>query len=191
MEFCLVFVRKSSSENPDYSLLGLNGVDNLKILSDYKLRSGQPIVCVISNHKILGLYCVGMNGSLNQFYGSSDFLINAETLSDMTFKYVKNYNTIKYILLSCFKVLSSDEILNHINILKDVEEKIISNLILSEVTWDNLKRNISKEIRKTNLQSSTITRLLAGLNKCAVPNKAQMMKKIDIDLDGYDIKIIS
>jgi hypothetical protein len=76
MEFCLVFVRKSSSENPDYSLLGLNSVDNLKILSDYKLRSGQPIVCVISSHKILGLYCVGMNGSLNQFYGSSDFLIN-------------------------------------------------------------------------------------------------------------------
>lgn len=191
MELFLVFIRKSLSENPEYSLLGLNDIDNLTILSEYKLRSGQPILCVISNHKIIGLYCVGINGSLNQFYGSSDYLLNAESIVDLTFKYVRNYNTIKYLLLGCIKALSSDEILSYINILKDVEEKIISNLILSEMTWENLKRNISKEIRKTNLQSSTITRLLSGLNKCAAPNKAQMMKKIDIDLDGYDITIIS
>jgi len=162
MEFFLVFIRKSLSENPEYSLLGLNDIDNLKILTEYKLRSGQPILCVISEHKIIGLYCVGMNGSLNQFYGASDYLLNAENLIDLTFKYVKNFNTIKYLLLGCIKALSSDEILSYINVLKDVEEKIISNLILSEITWDNL-----------------------------TPNKAQMMKKIDIDLDGYDIKIIS
>ena len=49
----LTFIRKTLSEKSEYNLLGLNEIENLSVLYDFNLTSGQPIVCCISNKKII------------------------------------------------------------------------------------------------------------------------------------------
>ena len=51
----LTFIRKTLSEKSEYNLLGLNEIENLDVLGDFNLSSGQPIVCCISNKKIISL----------------------------------------------------------------------------------------------------------------------------------------
>ena len=49
----LTFIRKTLPEKSEFNLLGLSEIENLSILSDFNLSSGQPIVCCISNKKII------------------------------------------------------------------------------------------------------------------------------------------
>jgi hypothetical protein len=85
--------------------------------------------------------------------------------------------------------MSPDEIIENFNKLSSLEEKCISNLISSEVNWQIIKRNLSKEVRKSDLNVHLKSRLLSSFNKLMQLNKTYLNKKIDIDLDGYEIKI--
>jgi hypothetical protein len=158
-------------------------------LCDYKLISGQPIICCVSNKKIVSLYKISLNGELNQIFGTIDHLMNIEIINDISSKYIKNYNAIKYFLNYSFKSMSPDEIIENFNKLSSLEEKCISNLISSEVNWQIIKRNLSKEVRKSDLNVHLKSRLLSSFNKLMQLNKTYLNKKIDIDLDGYEIKI--
>jgi hypothetical protein len=185
----LTFIRKSSSEKTEYNLLGLNAIENLDILCDFKLFSGQPIVCCISSKRIISVYKISSNGELNQIFGTIDHLMNIETINDISLKYIKNYNAIKHFLNYSFKCMSPDEIIENFNKLSNLEEKCISNLISSEVNWQIIKRNLSKEVRKSDLNIHVKSRILSSFNKLMQLNKTYLNKKIDVDLDGYDVKI--
>ena len=177
-------------EKSEYNLLGLSEIENLSILSDFNLSSGQPIVCCISNKKIIGLYKLGSSGDINQIFGTIDHLMNIDTIKDLSSKYVKNYNAIKHFMIYGFKCMSPDEIIENYKKLIILEDKCISNLISSEVNWHIIKRNLSKEVRRSDLNIHLKSRLLSSFNKLMQLNKNYLNKKIDIDLDGYEIKIV-
>jgi hypothetical protein len=86
--------------------------------------------------------------------------------------------------------MSPDEIIENYKKLIILEDKCISNLISSEVNWHIIKRNLSKEVRRSDLNIHLKSRLLSSFNKLMQLNKNYLNKKIDIDLDGYEIKII-
>jgi len=186
----LTFIRKTLSEKSEYNLLGLNEIENLDVLGDFDLSSGQPIVCCISNKKIISLYKLSSSGDINQIFGIIDHLMNVETIKDLSLKYVKNYNAIKHFVMYGFKCMSPDEIIENYNKLLLLEEKCISNLICSEVNWHTIKRNLSKEVRKSDLNIHLKSRILSSFNKLMQLNKNYLNKKIDIDLDGYEIRIV-
>jgi len=186
----LTFIRKTLPEKSEYNLLGLSEIENLSILSDFNLSSGQPIVCCISNKKIIGLYKLGSSGDINQIFGTIDHLMNIDTIKDLSSKYVKNYNAIKHFMIYGFKCMSPDEIIENYKKLIILEDKCISNLISSEVNWHIIKRNLSKEVRRSDLNIHLKSRLLSSFNKLMQLNKNYLNKKIDIDLDGYEIKIV-
>jgi hypothetical protein len=186
----LTFIRKTLPEKSEYNLLGLSEIENLSILTDFNLSSGQPIVCCISNKKIIGLYKLGSSGDINQIFGTIDHLMNIDTIKDLSSKYVKNYNAIKHFMIYGFKCMSPDEIIENYKKLIILEDKCISNLISSEVNWHIIKRNLSKEVRRSDLNIHLKSRLLSSFNKLMQLNKNYLNKKIDIDLDGYEIKIV-
>jgi hypothetical protein len=186
----LTFIRKTLPEKSEYNLLGLSEIENLSILTDFNLSSGQPIVCCISNKKIIGLYKLGSSGDINQIFGTIDHLMNIDTIKDLSSKYVKNYNAIKHFMMYGFKCMSPDEIIENYKKLIILEDKCISNLISSEVNWHIIKRNLSKEVRRSDLNIHLKSRLLSSFNKLMQLNKNYLNKKIDIDLDGYEIKIV-
>ncbi len=78
----LTFIRKTLPEKSEYNLLGLSEIENLSILSDFNLSSGQPIVCCISNKKIISLYKLSSSGDINQIFGTIDHLMNVDTIKD-------------------------------------------------------------------------------------------------------------
>lgn len=186
----LTFIRKTLPEKSEYNLLGLSEIENLNILSDFNLSSGQPIVCCISNKKIISLYKLSSSGDINQIFGTIDHLMNVDTIKDLSSKYVKNYNAIKHFMMYGFKCMSPDEIIENYKKLLILEDKCISNLISSEVNWHIIKRNLSKEVRRSDLNIHLKSRLLSSFNKLMQLNKNYLNKKIDIDLDGYEIKIV-
>ncbi len=186
----LTFIRKTLPEKSEYSLLGLSEIENLNILADFNLSSGQPIVCCISNKKIISLYKLSSSGDINQIFGTIDHLMNVDTIKDLSSKYVKNYNAIKHFMMYGFKCMSPDEIIENYKKLIILEDKCISNLISSEVNWHIIKRNLSKEVRRSDLNIHLKSRLLSSFNKLMQLNKNYLNKKIDIDLDGYEIKIV-
>jgi hypothetical protein len=186
----LTFIRKTLPEKSEYNLLGLSEIENLNILSDFNLSSGQPIVCCISNKKIISLYKLSSSGGINQIFGTIDHLMNVDTIKDLSSKYVKNYNAIKHFMMYGFKCMSPDEIIENYKKLIILEDKCISNLISSEVNWHIIKRNLSKEVRRSDLNIHLKSRLLSSFNKLMQLNKNYLNKKIDIDLDGYEIKIV-
>ncbi len=186
----LTFIRKTLPEKSEYSLLGLSEIENLNILADFNLSSGQSIVCCISNKKIISLYKLSSSGDINQIFGTIDHLMNVDTIKDLSSKYVKNYNAIKHFMMYGFKCMSPDEIIENYKKLIILEDKCISNLISSEVNWHIIKRNLSKEVRRSDLNIHLKSRLLSSFNKLMQLNKNYLNKKIDIDLDGYEIKII-
>ena len=187
----LVFVRKSNSNIPDFSLLGLNNIENIEILKPYKFASGQPILAALIKDKIVGIYLVGSSGKINQINGNIDYLNEVDCIYDLTGKYLKNFNTLGYLLLSSFKALSPDEIITFNNELKNLEEKTFSNYLANELPFDILKRHISKDIRKTTLTPILKSKMLSSLTKATTPMRNVYAKKIDIDLEDYEVKIIT
>ncbi len=185
----LTFIRKTISDKIEYTILGLNAIENLDVLADFKLISGQPIICCISNKKIVSLYKISSGGEINQIFGTTDHLMNIETIIDLSLKYIKNYNSIKHFLNYSFKSMSPDEIIENFNKLSSLEEKCVSNLITSESNWQIIKRNLSKEVRKSDLNMHLKSRILSSFNRIMQQNKTYLNKKIDVDLEGYDIKI--
>ena len=187
----LVFVRKSNSNIPDFSLLGLNNISNIEILKSHKFVSAQPLLVAILKDKIVAIYLVSSCGKINQIYGTVDCLNEADEVFDLTGKYLKTYNTINYLLLYAFKALSPEEIITFKKELNILEEKIFSNYLSNDIPFDVIKRHISKDIRKTNLTAILKSKMLSNLTKTSMPMKNIWNKKIDIDLEDYEIKIIN
>jgi len=187
----LVFVRKSNSNIPDFYLLGLNNVSNLEILKSHKFASAQPLLVALLKDKIVAIYLVSSCGKINQIHGTIDCLNEAEEVYDLTGKYLKTYNTINYLLLNAFKALSPEEIITFKKELNILEEKIFSNYVSNDIPFDVIKRHISKDIRKTNLTAILKSKMLSNLTKSSMPMKNIWNKKIDIDLEDYEIKIIN
>ncbi len=187
----LVFVRKSNSNIPDFSLLGLNNISNIEILKSHKFVSAQPLLVAILKDKIVAIYLVSSCGKINQIYGTVDCLNEADEVYDLTGKYLKTCNTINYLLLNAFKALSPEEIITFKKELNILEEKIFSNYLSNDIPFDIIKRHISKDIRKTNLTAILKSKMLSNLTKTSMPMKNIWNKKIDIDLEDYEIKIIT
>ncbi len=185
----LVFIRKSNSNIPDFSLLGLNNISNIEILKSYKFASAQPILVAMLKDKIVGIYIVSSCGKLNQIFGTVDYLNESEEIFDLTDKYLRTYNTLNHLLLGSFKALSPEEIITFKSELKALEEKIFSNYLPNDIPFEVLKRHISKDIRKTNLTAILKSKMLSNLTKTPMPMKNIWNKKIDIDLEDYEIKI--
>jgi hypothetical protein len=187
----LVFIRKSNSNIPDFSLLGLNNISNIEILKTYNFASAQPILVAISKEKISAIYIVSSCGKLNQIFGTIDYLNESEKIFDLTGKYLKTYNTIHHLLLNAFKALSPEEIITFKSELNNLEEKIFSNYVPNDIPFEILKRHISRDIRKTNLTAILKSKMLSILSKISLPMKNIWNKKIDIDLEDYEVKIIT
>jgi hypothetical protein len=191
IKISLVFVRKSNSNIPDFSLLGLNNISNIEILKSHKFGSAQPLLVSILKDKIVAIYLISSFGKLNQIFGTVDCLNEVEEIYDLTGKYLKTYNTINYLLLNIFKALSPEEIITFKKELNILEEKIFSNYLSNDIPFEIIKRHISKDIRKTNLTAILKSKMLSNLTKLSIPMKNIWNKKIDIDLEDYEIKIVN
>jgi hypothetical protein len=187
----LVFVRKSNSTIPDFSLLGLNNISNIEILKSHKLVSSQPILVALLKDKIVAIYLVSSIGKINQIHGTVDYLNETEEIFDLTGKFLKSYNTISHLLLNTFKSLSPEEIITFKNYLNALEEKIFSNYFSNDIPFEIIKRHISRDIRKTTLTTILKSKMLSSLTKTSMPMKNIWNKKIDLDLEDYEIKIQS
>jgi hypothetical protein len=187
----LVFVRKSNSTIPDFSLLGLNNILNIEILKSHKLVSSQPILVALLKDKIVAIYLVSSIGKINQIHGTVDYLNETEEIFDLTGKFLKSYNTISHLLLNTFKSLSPEEIITFKNYLNALEEKIFSNYFSNDIPFEIIKRHISRDIRKTTLTNILKSKMLSSLTKTSMPMKNIWNKKIDLDLEDYEIKIQS
>ena len=185
----LVFIRKSNSNIPDFSLLGLNNISNIEILKSHKFVSAQPILVAMLKDKIVGIYLVSSCGKINQVYGTVDYLNETDEIFDLTDKNLKTYNTIHHLLLNSYKSLSPEEIITFKSELKNLEEKIFSNCLSNDIPFEVLKRHISRDIRKTNLTAILKSKMLSNLTKTSMPMKNIWNKKIDLDLEDYEIKI--
>jgi hypothetical protein len=185
----LVFIRKSNSNIPDFSLLGLNNISNIEILKSHKFVSAQPILVAMLKDKIVGIYLVSSCGKINQVYGTVDYLNETDEIFDLTGKNLKTYNTIHHLLLNSYKSLSPEEIITFKSELKNLEEKIFSNYLSNDIPFEVLKRHISRDIRKTNLTAILKSKMLSNLTKTSMPMKNIWNKKIDLDLEDYEIKI--
>ena len=185
----LVFVRKSNSQIPDFSLLGLNNISNIEILKSNKFVSAQPLLVAILRNKIVAIYLISSFGKINQIFGTVDYLNEVEEIFDLTGKHLRTYNTINYLLLNIFKALSPEEIITFKSELNILEEKVFSNYLSNDIPFDIIKRHISKDIRKTNLTAILKSKMLSSLTKISMPMKNVWNKKIDIDLEDYEIKI--
>ena len=70
-----------------------------------------------------------------------------------------------------------------------LEEKVFSNYVSNDIPFEIIKRHISKDIRKTNLTAILKSKMLSSLTKSSIPMKNIWNKKIDLDLEDYEIKI--
>ena len=171
--------------------MGLNNVSNLEILKSHKFASAQPLLVALLKDKIVAIYLVSSCGKINQIHGTIDCLNEVDEVFDLTGKYLKTYNTINYLLLNAIKALSPEEIITFKKELNVLEEKIFSNYLSNDIPFDIIKRHISKDIRKTNLTAILKSKMLSNLTKTSMPMKNIWNKKIDIDLEDYEIKIIN
>lgn len=186
MKAYLTFVRKS---NNDIHMIGLKNPDNISILSDIELVSGQPVLMVIKDNIILSFYLIDKKGSLNQVKGTVDYLFDLDVVFDLTTINLKKYNIIKSILTSSFYCTSIEESKYHKEVLVDLENKIFYDLLHIEIEFYKLKRYISREISKFNIHPELKLRLIDACKNSKIPNRRFLRKKIDVDLSGYRIRI--
>lgn len=185
----LVFVRKSNSNTPDFCLLGLNNISNIEILKSHKFVSAQPLLVAMLKDKIVAIYLISSCGKINQIHGTIDYLNEVEEIFDLTDKFLKTYNISSCLLLNTFKSLSPEEIITFKKELSILEEKVFSNYFSNDIPFEIIKRHISKDIRKTNLTTILKSKMLSNLTKTSMPMKNIWNKKIDLDLEDYEIKI--
>jgi hypothetical protein len=168
------------------------GIENPTIICDILfvgLRSGQPIIPVLSNNKIVAFYILDIEGNLYQIVGDSDLLFQLDQLTDLSLKNLQKYNLIKYFVSHVFECLSIQEAKHNSDTFELLEEKIFYNLLHIEIELYKIRTAIVKEIKKSELSNDLKNRLLSSLNKTKNPNKKILNKKIDVDLSGYSINI--
>jgi hypothetical protein len=186
MKAYLTFVRKKEN---DVHMLGIENPKNICDVLFIELKSGQPIISVIQNNKLVAFYILDAEGNLYQVVGDIDYLFDLNELIDLSLINLQKYNLIKYFVSHVFQCLSIQEAKYNSEIFELLEEKIFYNLLHIEIDLFKIKLSIAREIMKSDLSDELKIRLLASLKKTKNPNKKILKKKIDVDLSGYGIKI--
>ena len=186
MKAYLTFVRKKEN---DVHMLGIDNPVNICDVSFIELKSGQPIISIIKNNRIVAFYILDVEGNLYQLVGDIDYLFDLSDLTDLSLINLQKYNLIKYFVSNIFQCLSIQETKYYSEVFELLEEKIFYNLLHIEVSLYRIKILIAKEIVKSELSDELKIRLLASLKQTKNPNKKILKKKIDVDLSGYSIKI--
>ena len=186
MKAYLTFVRRKED---DVHMLGISNPSNISKIMFIGLRSGQPVISIIQNNKIIAFYIIDADGNLFQLIGDIDYLFNLNELHDLSIMNLQKYKSIKYFVSNLFECLSIQEAKHNSNTFESIEEKIFYNLLHIEIDLYKIKSLIAKEIMKSDLRIDLKNRLLANLKLVKNPNKKILNKKIDIDLSGYSVKI--
>lgn len=183
------FLTFSRHKNEEIHLLGIKNPENISVLSSIKLRSGQPVLCVIEKLNIIAFYLVDDEGELCQVYGDKDYLFDINEIDDFCLINLTKYNYIRYLLMNMFDCISISEAIEYANIFEDLEDLIFYNYLHTEINNISLKNAIKKEIKKSILKFEIKSRLLSHLDTIKNPQNKILKKKIDIDLSGYSIYI--
>jgi hypothetical protein len=186
MKAYLTFTRRKEN---DVHMLGIENPSNINDILFADLKSGQPILPIIVNNKIVALYIIDVEGNLYQIFGEIDHLFSLDQLEDLSLKNLQKYNLIKYFVSQIFQCLSIQEARHNSEIFECLEEKIFYNLLHIEIELYKIKLAIVKEIKKSELSNELKNRLLSSLNKTKNPNNKILKKKIDVDLSGYSINV--
>lgn len=186
MKAYLTFARRKEN---DVHMLGIENPYNICDILFANLKSGQPILPIIFNNKIVGFYIIDVDGNLHQKFGDIDHLFVLDELLDLSLKNLQKYNLIKFFVSHVFQCLSIQEAKHNSGIFELLEEKIFYNLLHIEIELFKIKPAIIKEIKKSELSNDIKNRLLLSLNKIKNPNNKILNKKIDVDLSGYSIHI--
>jgi hypothetical protein len=155
-----------------------------------EIPSGCPILIIVENEKISCVYRIGTNGELNQIYGFLDRLIEIEVINDLSYKYLKIYQYIRFLFENIFRELTLEELISNKTILIYIEKTINDQFFNNALNWDVLKSIVSKEIKNQKLDNRIKSKLTNKLNKLREPNAYVTSKKIDVNIFGYDAKII-
>ncbi len=182
----LTFIRR---KNDDYSFLAIENPSNLIELKEFCLSSGQPVILVQENKNLIALYAIGNDAQLFQIYGEQDFLFLMKSIDDISLLNIKKYNFIRHILLNAFDELSIQESKQYKYIFDIFEENIFYTTLHTELENHNIKNVIIREIKKLNLPSSIINRMLSKIKISKQISESYLRKKIDVDLTGYGIYI--
>ena len=186
MKAYLTFVRKRED---DVHMLGIENPINICDVLFIELRSGQPVITIIKNNRIIAFYILDIEGNLYQLIGDIDYLFDLSELTDLSLINLQKYNLIKYFVSHVFQCLSIQEAKYYSETFELLEEKIFYNLLHIEIDLYRIKILIAKEILKSEISDELKIRLLASLKQTKNPNKKILKKKIDVDLSGYSIKI--
>jgi hypothetical protein len=186
MKAFLTFIRKCDQ---DIHMLGIKNPSNMNALEEINLISGQPIVSIIENNVIIGLYLIKINGEIFQVKGNIDFLFNLKEIIDISTVNVKKYNAIRYYLINTFYNLSIKEFGLYESQLDNIENTIFHNYLHTDFEISQLKTILNREINRSELSYYMKKRLIAQLRHVRPPSKKILRKKIDIDLSGYSIYI--
>jgi hypothetical protein len=186
MKAYLTFARRKEN---DVHMLGIENPSNICDILFVGLKSGQPILPIISNNKIVAFYILDLEGNLYQIVGDTDILFELDQLTDLSLKNLQKYNLIKYYVSNVFQCLSIQEAKHNSEIFELLEEKIFYNLLHIEIDLYKIKPAIIKEIKKSELSNILKDRLLFCVKQIKNPNKKILNKKIDVDLSGYSIYI--
>jgi hypothetical protein len=170
-------------------MLGIKNPSNMNALEEINLISGQPIVSIIENNVIIGLYLIKINGEIFQVKGNIDFLFNLKEIIDISTVNVKKYNAIRYYLINTFYNLSIKEFGLYESQLDNIENTIFHNYLHTDFEISQLKTILNREINRSELSYYMKKRLIAQLRHVRPPSKKILRKKIDIDLSGYSIYI--
>jgi hypothetical protein len=186
MKAFLTFIRKCDQ---DIHMLGIKNPNNVSFLEEINLISGQPIVSVLENDVIIGLYLIKINGEIFQVKGNIDFLFNLKEINDISTLNVKKYNAIRYYLINTFYNLSIKEFGLYESQLDSIEDSIFYNYLHTDFEISQLKTILNREINRSDLSYYIKKRLIVQLRHVKPPSKKILRKKIDIDLSGYSIYI--
>lgn len=183
------FLTFSRHKNEEIHLLGIKNPENVSVLSSFKLRSGQPVLCVIEKLNIIAFYLVDDEGELYQVYGDKDYLFDINEIDDFCLINLSKYNYIRNLLMNMFDCISISEAIEYADIFEDLEDLIFYNYLHTQINNISLKNAIKKEIKKSILKFEIKSRLLSHLDTMKNPQNKILKKKIDIDLSGYSIYI--
>ncbi len=182
----LTFIRKKEN---DIKFLAVKNPININDINYNELRSGLPVIVVISDEILEALYIIGTDGVLFQVFGENDSLFFMKKINDISLINIQKYNLIKFILLDAFDELTIQESKIYKNIFESFEEKIYYNTLHTELEFLGIKNFAIKELMKIELDAKIKARLLDKIKSVKPMPERFLKKKIDVDLTGYGIYI--
>ena len=173
----------------DIKFLAVKNPININDINYNELRSGLPVIVVISDEILEALYIIGTDGVLFQVFGENDSLFFMKKINDISLINIQKYNLIKFILLDAFDELTIQESKIYKNIFESFEEKIYYNTLHTELEFLGIKNFVIKELMKIELDAKLKARLLDKIKSVKPMPERFLKKKIDVDLTGYGIYI--